>query len=189
MRERKFDVLALLESPEICLPYALWNEWGNADPEALSEGERNIHLALGYFMEVTHGGHDYWFGTLYADYARETAEALEAIGMTECAAVCRRSFEVWPGGEVPEDFDFRETVISDEWLAEDPEGVLDRLSPLDSEAFAAWELEDNDEHFYRYIATNPADFGVDPAKVPDPAEVIRRVREAVALAQEKVWKE
>ena len=92
MRERQFDVMALLERPEPCLPFALWWEWVEVGPEALSEGERNVHLALGYIMEVAHGGHEYWFGTLHADYARETVLALEAIGMTECAAVCRQSF-------------------------------------------------------------------------------------------------
>ncbi len=175
MRKRSYDYTALLAAPEPwVIPLGVIEDLDVLYFDELGEAERVLCLVDAYVREVNHGGHEYWFGTMYADYAEETAAALEAIGAPPYAAYLRRAFAVWPDGQVPEDIDEREDVITDKWLADDPDGAMKVLNAIDHE-FYEHEGLDEAELGYEWIRSNPEAFGIAPEDVPTAEELKARI--------------
>lgn len=64
-------------------------------------------------MEVNNGGFDQYFFNSTGDSAKEAAEALEAIGAHNMAAIVKRAIAKFPGGEVPADRNARQAVLEE----------------------------------------------------------------------------
>jgi hypothetical protein len=100
--------------------------------ETLRPAERVVWCLSGLEREVNNGGFHLFFVNSAGDEARETVEALRAIGAARTASLVERAMAVFPGGAPSADRDTRQ----------------EQVAALPEEAHAEWEALD--PIFFRY---------------------------------------
>lgn len=90
-----------------------------------------VHLYLNYSGDVGNGGHSQFFSNPVGAHANETLSALQELGFSEIHGILSRAIAVFPGSQVPKDWDERNALI--EGFSED---VFALWGKLDRQLFA-----------------------------------------------------
>jgi hypothetical protein len=98
---------------------------------AITESQQKFCFAYEFVKEVNTGGFDQYFFNAAGDHAHQTVEALQSIGATQSAALLQLAISVWPGQQVPQDWQTRRDVQEE----------------IQEEAEATWE--DCTRRFYK----------------------------------------
>ena len=108
------DILALQDDTAfaIALGEHVFERFEAAGFAGLTRAEQVAHCVHWLELEVNNGGFDQFFWNSAGDYARETVDALEAIGAVKFADLVRRAIAVFPGGDPPRDRDERGDAMS-----------------------------------------------------------------------------
>jgi hypothetical protein len=127
------EVLAIEDPTGFAIALGDLIHGGSGGPfETLRPAERVAHCIDGLEREVNCGGFHCFFLNSAGDQARETVEALRAIGAPHTASLVERAMAVFPDGAPSPDHDRRQ-------------GEVDAVP---EEAHAQWEALD--EIFFRY---------------------------------------